>query len=308
MDGRAAPRRAWRILASIVELLARDAARNWLRNLRTVTPAVGTMAAMLALAGSGALAGLASAEVLRGESRDASLLHIYLESGADPADVAVLTRWLDRDPRVASVRYVSSQEALARARRRPGLAELADAAGANPFPASLDVRVRSLAEVGTLAPDLVGRPAVDPAFPTSYDAEAYRSLQAFVEVAGGITVVVVGALAALSALVTANAIRTAILTRVDDIAIMRLVGASGWMVRGPFLLEGALTGAAAGVVAVASLLALFAGVQWASGRVLTSLLPGVGWTVVTACAGQLLLAGVALGAGGALFGSRGLRA
>jgi cell division transport system permease protein len=303
----AALRRGWRIAASLSELLLRDAARNWLRNLRTVMPAVGTMAMMLALAGAGGLAGVASREVLRTEAGDASLLHVYLDSAADPAEVAALTQWLRHDRRVVSVGYVSAEEALVRARRRPGLSELADAVGTNPFPASLDVRVRSLAEVGTLTRDLSGRPAVDPVFPTSYDPGAYRSMQMFVQVAGAITLGIVLTLAALSAVVTANSIRAAILARRDDVAVMCLVGASGWMVRGPFLFEGALIGCAAGTVGAGVLLATFAAAQWAGGHVLTAVLPGVSWTVAAAFAGQVLLGGVALGSAAALIGSRGLR-
>ncbi len=304
---RAALRRACRVAASVAALLAGDAARNWARNLRTTTPAAGTMALMLCLAGTALLAGLAAREVLRAESGDASVLHVYIRSDASGLDVTALSDWLGHDPRVLGVRYVSSEEALARARARPGMAELVDESGTNPFPASLDLRVRGLADVGTLVPDLAGRSPVDPTYPTSYDATAYRALQTFVEVAGGVALGVVLALAVLSAVVTANAIRGAILARADDVAIMRLVGASGWMVRGPFVLEGALTGALAGVVGGGAVLALFAAAQWASGQAVTAVLPGVGWGAAAACAAVVLLAGVALGSTASLLGSRGLR-
>jgi cell division transport system permease protein len=300
-------RRALRVAATVTSLLAGDAARSWLRSLRTVTPAVGTMALMLGLAGVGLLGGLAAQEALRAEAGDASVLHVYLRSSATADDVAVLTQHLRADHRVLGVRYVSSEEALGLARQRPGMAELIEDAGANPFPASLDVRLRGLADVAPLAGDLAAMPAVDPTYPTSYDASAYRTLQSFVEIAGAITLAVVVVLAALSAVVTANAIRAAILARADDLAIMRLVGASGWMVRGPFVVEGALTGAAAGAAGACVLLAVFAGAQWASGQALTALLPGVGWSVAASCAGVVLLAGVGLGALSSLVGSRGLR-
>jgi cell division protein FtsX len=79
------------------------------------------------------------------------------------------------------------------------------------------------------------------------------------------------------------------------------------MVRGPFVLEGALTGSAAGTAGAAILLALFAAAQWASGQALTSLLPGVGWGAAAGCAGAVLATGVALGSMASLVGSRGLR-
>ncbi len=114
------------------------------------------------------------------------------------------------------------------------------------------------------------------------------------------------ALAAVSAAVTANAIRAAILTRSDDLAIMRLLGASGWMVRGPFLFEGALTGEVAGVASAGALLALFAAAQRASAQMFTALLPGVDWRAAVACAAGLVLAGIGLAMVASFAGLRGL--
>jgi len=66
--------------------------------------------------------------------------------------------------------------------------------------------------------------------------------------------------------VTANSIRSAILSRGDEIGIMQLVGAPLWMVRGPFVIEGAVTGAVAGGLAgvlalVACVIAVQAGAE-----------------------------------------------
>jgi len=60
----------------------------------------------------------------------------------------------------------------------------------------------------------------------------------------------------IAGLISFNTVRLAIFSFRDEIAIMRLVGASNWFIRGPFLVEGVLTGlAAAGVT-----FALFVGV------------------------------------------------
>lgn len=300
-------KRAWRVAASVTTLVVGDAARNWLRNLRTVTPAAGSMSVLLLLVGLAALSGLAVSDALRTTASDASVVHAYLRSQASTEDVNALVERLLSDPRVASVHYVSSAAALAAARRRPGLSDLIDEAGTNPFPASLDVHVVSLADVGAVASGLTGQPALDPSYPTSYDAGAYEALQRLLRVAGAITAAVLAVLAVVAAAVTANAIRAAILARSDDLEIMRLFGASGWMVRGPFVFEGALTGEVAGLFSAAALLALFATAQHESARTFTALLPGVGWGAVDVCAGGLVLAGAGLGAVAAAFGTRGLR-
>jgi cell division transport system permease protein len=150
--------------------------------------------------------------------------------------------------------------------------------------------------------------AVDPTFPTSYDADSYRNLQTFVTVVGLVVLGFVALLGFVSTVVTINAIRAAILTRRDDIATMRLVGASGWMVRGPFVFEGVLTGGLAGLLAGALVLAVFAGAQSASARSFSELLPGVDWRLAGGCATGVLLAGAALGSLASLLGVRRLRA
>ena len=89
---------------------------------------------------------------------------------------------------------------------------------------------------------------------------------------------------------------------------MRLVGAGGWMVRGPFVVEGALTGAVAGLVGGVVLLGLFESAQLASTAVFTQLLPGVDWTAAIVCGGVMVLAGTVLGSTASLAGLRSLPA
>jgi cell division transport system permease protein len=300
-------RRAGVVLRNVFELVVRDAFRNWARHPRTLTPALGSMILLLLLAGVGSLGGLAVRNVLQQEAAQASVLNVYLKDSATSQQIARLGRRLTADRRVASVSYVSKQQALRDLRTRPGLGPLVSDSSQNPLPASFQVGVRSLSDVGGVAGAYGSDPAVDPTYPTSYQADVYRGLQTFVEVGGAVVILVLGALALVSAAVTANAIRAGILARWDDLTIMRLVGAGGWMLRGPFVVEGALTGAVAGLVGGAMLLGIFEVTQQASSVVLTQLLPGVGWSAAVACGGLLLAAGTALGSTASLAGLRGLR-
>jgi cell division transport system permease protein len=301
-------RRAAVVLRNVFELVVRDAFRNWARNPRTLTPALGSMVLLLLLAGVGALAGLAVRNVVQQEAAQAAFLNIYLRDSATSQQVATLGDRLRADPRVASVRYVSKQQALEDVRSRPGLGALVDDSSQNPLPASFQVDVKNLSDVGGVAGRYGADPPVDPGYPTSYQADVYRGLQTFVEVAGVVVVVVLGALALVSVAVTANAIRAGIVARWDDVTIMRLVGAGGWMLRGPFLVEGALTGAMAGLIGGAMLLGLFEAAERASSVVLTQLLPGVGWPAAIACGALMLVAGTTLGGTASLAGLRGLPA
>jgi cell division transport system permease protein len=301
-------RRVAVVLRNVFELVVRDAFRNWARNPRTLTPALGSMILLLLLAGVGALAGLAVRNVVQQEAAQAAFLNIYLKDSATSQQVATLGDRLRADHRVASVSYVSKQQALQQLRSRPGLGALVDDSSQNPLPASFQVDVKNLSDVGGVAGRYASDVAVDPGYPTSYQADVYRGLQTFVEVAGVVVVVVLVALALVSVAVTANAIRAGIVARWDDVTIMRLVGAGDWMLRGPFLVEGALTGAMAGLIGGAILLGLFEAAQRASSVVLTQLLPGVGWPAAIACGVLMLAAGTTLGWTASLAGLRGLPA
>lgn len=308
MGGRIAlfRRRAPIFLRNVFELVVRDAIRNWARNSRTLTPALGSMTLLLLLAGAGALAGLAVSNVVSQEAAQASVLDVYLRDSATPLQVARLEDRLRVDSRVVSFSYVSKQQALEQVRSRPGLRSLVSDSSQNPLPASFQVDVRNLSDVAAVAGAYGGDPAVDPSYPTSYQADVYRGLQTFVQVGGAVVIVVLAALALVSAAVTANAIRAGIVARWDDLTIMRLVGAGGWMLRGPFVVEGALTGAVAGLVGGAMLLGLFEVSRVASSALFTQLLPGVDWPAAIACGGLMLVVGTALGSTASLASLRGL--
>ncbi len=243
----------WRTIKVVVRNAGRylfgSAIRNWARNIGSTAPALGSMTLLLLLVGLAVLAGLVGQNIASTESRDASILHLYLRDDASSADINSLETQLGANRYVQGVTYVSKDQALARAQHRPGLPELANAAESNPFPASLDVRVTSVDRVGTVDAAFRQDPAVDSGVPSSYDPNAYKRFQQvlFWVAAAGVAFLLL--LAFIAVTVTANSIRSAILSRGDEIGIMQLVGAPLWMVRGPFVIEGAVTGAVAGGLA-----------------------------------------------------------
>lgn len=112
-------------------------------------------------------------------------------------------------------------------------------------------------------------------------------------------------LALLAILVTFNTIRLAIYNWRDEIGVMKLVGASNWYVRGPFLVEGILYGASAALI---SLIIVYPAVYFISPK-LINFLPGVNlWQFSIVHLWQMLLlqlsVGVVLGAASSLIAIR----
>jgi len=280
------------------------ALRNWLRNLGGTAPALGSMTLLLLLSGLVGLTGFAARNLAVTEAHDASLLHVYLRDDATSDQVDSLKARVQADHRVTSVGYTSKEQALARAQRRPGLPELVDATNSNPFPASLDVQVKQVGDVGAIDALVRYDVAVDPAYPTSYDRGAYQRIQQvlfFAALAGAAFLLLLGFVALT---VTANSIRSAIHARRDEVTIMQLVGAPRWMVRGPFVIEGALTGGVAGLAAgIVTMLVCLALIAAGAGS-FAQVAPGISVEVAVVAAILVFIVGIALGSGSSLFSLR----
>lgn len=267
-------------------------------------PALGSMTLLLLISGLVGVSGFALYNLEQVEAGQASLLHVYLRDDASMNDVLSLLSQLSNDPHVASVTYVSKEDALQRAQRMPGLPQLADSTDSNPFPASLDVQVKKIDDVAAIDAEVRNLAVVDPVYPTSYDRGAYQRIQNLLL---GVAVVGIAFLAMLgfvAVTVTVNSIKAAIHARRDEIQIMQLVGAPRWMVRSPFVVEGAITGVIAGVVAGLVTFGLTAAGTTRAADTFRQFAPGVTITVAAMAAAIVVLSGLLLGSASSLISVR----
>jgi cell division protein FtsX len=133
----------------------------------------------------------------------------------------------------------------------------------NPFPASIDVRLRADARAGEdavngLAGTLASQPGVSD---VRYDRRWLSRLNGIIRFVRTIGIVIVAMLVIAAALTVGNVVRLAAHARRDEIEIMQLVGAPFTYVRGPLVLEGVMQGGAGALVAILALAALFAVVR-----------------------------------------------
>jgi Cell division protein len=103
--------------------------------------------------------------------------------------------------------------------------------------------------------------------------------------------------------VTINSIRAAIHSRRDEVTIMQLVGAPRWMVRGPFVVEGAITGALGAVAGLITFGLAMTGIA-AGAASFTQFAPGVTVTVAAVAATIVFATGLGLGSGSSLVSLR----
>jgi len=238
---------------------------------------------------------------------DATEFSVFLRDDATSEQRGALEGLIDESGVSAGREYVSKAQALVRFRRQfADLASLTDDLGDNPFPASIEVRVRSLPDGDGRADALVAKVMTLPGIvDVRYDREWIARLAGGLDGLRRAGFVLVLLMAVAASVTVAAVVRLGLFARRDEIDIMRLVGSPTTFIRGPFVAEGLLQG---GAGALAALLLLWLGFvlvrSWAGGT-LTALLDGAPLEFLPARELALLVAAaMAVGAAGGFAGSR----
>jgi cell division transport system permease protein len=177
---------------------------------------------------------------------------VYLRDEISPTQQQHLADMLNRMPEVATVHYESKSEAYTRFRQIfKNQKELVQNVSSNSLPASFRVKLRHPQQFEIVAQRLVGQPGIDK---VADQRDILKRLFAVTRVFRvGVTAVAIVMLVSAGALI-GNTVRMAVFARRKEIGIMRLVGATNWFIRLPFIIEGAIEGM---LGAGAAILALF---------------------------------------------------
>lgn len=190
------------------------------------------------------------------EVRGRVLVDVYLKTSATSADVdRVRTLLTQRTRGVKKVEYVSKEQAYQEERKRNP--EAYSLLGSNPLPDTFRVTPTDPDQVGKLLDALAppsaagGRTVVDPAIDTvknrKDDTRKILTATRVIKLTmGGLALLLVLA----SVLLISNTIRLSLFSRRREVEVMKLVGATDWFIRWPFMLEGMFLGALGGVLAI----------------------------------------------------------
>ena len=190
------------------------------------------------------------------EVRGRVIADVFLVRGATDRDVERVRNLLENQtPHVASVVFVSKDQAYAQQRRRDP--EAYKLLGANPLPHSFRVtpdnpdnidEVRNaLSPLGPAGDRTVVDRSIDEVANREEETNKILSVTRVVKLTMG---VLAGLLVIASILLIANTIRLSLYSRRREVEVMKLVGATDWFIRWPFVLEGMLVGALGGLLAV----------------------------------------------------------
>ena len=170
---------------------------------------------------------------------------------ATPAQMNTVARLASASPLVKNVVFVSKQKALAQMRKNHP--EEVGQLFTNPFPNALTVIPKRGDDVDKVAALFRAGPSLG-IDKVDYGKKTTHKVLRLAHVIEGFFVVAVVLLLVASTLLIANTIRLSIFSRRREIEVMKLVGATNWFVRGPFMLEGVLCGVAGAVGAVVLLI------------------------------------------------------
>lgn len=231
--------------------------RNFMRNLWLSTAATAVMTVTLAVVLFSYVSNSALTSTIKNVT-DKIDVSIFLKDSATPDQINTLKATLSSDPNVQSISFKTKLDALAEYRKQHAGDPIqlnAINETDNPLPASIQIKAKDPKKLDSIIA-IVNQPAnkelLDPEAPPTYTGNRKDTIDRIVRFSNFFTstgLVMSIIFLIISTLIIFNTIRMAIFTRRDEIEIMKLVGATKWFIRGPFLFEAALYGIIAAIIA-----------------------------------------------------------
>ena len=181
-------------------------------------------------------------------------IEVFIKDEATPEQTQALERKIQGLNDVKSYKYISKEEALRRFRERFG-ERIIKNLPINPLPASYEIQVKNADRVDSVAQRFFNDPTVDNSPGThdgvKYARETVRKMLSTISLIEKGMWVTTGIFAAAAVLLISTTVRLSIFARRREVEIMRLVGATNWFIRWPFVLEGFITGLVGAMLAAA---------------------------------------------------------
>lgn len=204
-------------------------------------------------------------------------ISIYFREGTTEETVLEVQKEIAQISEIKEIEYVSQDQALqdfvGRHKEDFILMESVREVGVNPFLASLNIRAWEAEQYGAVS-DFLENSDFGPIIEKIdfYERKAViDKISSFTSALGNLGLILSIALLIVAILVTFNTIRLSIYNSRKEIKIQRLVGASNWYIRGPFLVQGAISGVLASLIC----LLVFTLILWFLSPAISSFFPGL---------------------------------
>ncbi|HEX2052983.1 MAG TPA: permease-like cell division protein FtsX [Actinomycetota bacterium] len=235
-------------MALRVNYFVDETVSNLRRNVLLTLAAVSTVSISLLLLGVVMVGGEVLTKMVSSWEGKVEL-NVFLRDEATPEEVKALGSQIDGMPEVERKFFESKEQAFEEYKRMfkdsPAITENVDP---NALPASYRIKLKDPNTAEAVASRLTGQPGVDE---VQFGGEAMKRLLKFTGVVRTILVIAIVLTLGAAILLIANTIRLGIYARRKEIGIMKLVGATNWFIRVPFIFEGTVQAALGALLASA---------------------------------------------------------
>lgn len=229
---------------------------NFIRNVTLATAAIAVMVVTLTIVLFSLITN-ATFENTIAQITNKIDISVFLKDSTTPAQTKDLLADLKKLPNVKSVTYLDKAGALrAYMKQNAGNEQLLTAINetTNPLPATIQIKPHDLNQIKDIKyflskPEVMALQSDQPSY-SGDRKEAIDKITHATNVLRKIGVITVAVFTIICALIIFNTIQMAIFNRRDEIGIMRLLGASTWYIRGPFIVESAIYGFLSAVFSV----------------------------------------------------------
>ena len=235
--------------------VAKEAATNLWRNRLMTAAAILTVAVSLALVGSALL-------LKQGASKATELWQngvqtiVWVQPDTGQAQTDAIKTQLVQSPYVKSCAYKTQAFDYNEAKTVLPADELAVTTEAQ-YPASFRCELNDPSQAPAVYQAFHGKPGI---FDVKYPGQQIKTMQSVIRVLQWVFLAVAVVLLLSASVLILNTIRMAIFARRREVSVMKLVGATNWFIRLPFMAEGMIQGLLGAGVAVLVVLALYWGI------------------------------------------------
>jgi cell division transport system permease protein len=198
------------------------------------------------------------------EVRESLEFRVPVYDDATEAEISALQRKLEAIPHVSSVHFVTKAQALNEFKASYGKSKVEESIfqlrGHNPLPGNFSVKPDDASNLestraAVAPPGPNGKPKpISPIIvastPTFEQQQAGKKIEQVTSALKIVLTVITALLIVASLMLVGNTIRLSIYTRRREVEVMRLVGATRWFIRWPFMIEGVVVGFAGGLIAI----------------------------------------------------------
>ncbi|MBU1108299.1 MAG: ABC transporter permease [Candidatus Riflebacteria bacterium] len=280
-----------------------EAGTNMKRSAMMAFITISTISIALVMMGAFLLATMNLESFLQ-QMQSEALVTAYLKSGFAITDAKTLSLRLTSWEEVEDIEVVTPDQAARELFSSPDdqqLLKIGFGEGNNPLPTTLRIKIKSGSILESLLQKLKIEPMIDN---ISYGEDLFQQFHGMSQLLWLISLVIVILLGLASLFIVYNTVRLTLFMRREEIVIMKLVGATNWFVRGPFLVEGFIQGLVGSFLAIVVLFSAYRFMLAKLAELIPFFTANIGFEQLFKLSAKLLMMGIVLGISGSLLSLR----